>query len=162
MGATLHRSSREKKWGICRLENRRNAKEATETYWKAQWASLRQAWDHSKSQGLQEASTSSERGKSLQGHTNLQCQPTKISFQDRAPHWNCWETIKIEGSDKKMCVSFHIKMTREKHLGQIPWNITREKKKREYKTNNILTEVKIYQKDMPIKQFKTVAYYVIQ
>lgn len=38
----------------------------------------------------------------------------------------------------------------------------RKKKKREYKTNNILTEVKIYQKDMPIKQFKTVAYYVIQ
>lgn len=38
----------------------------------------------------------------------------------------------------------------------------RKKKEREYKTNNILTEVKIYQKDMPIKQFKTVAYYVIQ
>lgn len=37
-----------------------------------------------------------------------------------------------------------------------------KRKNREPRTSNILTEMKAWQKDIPTKQIKTAAYYIIQ
>ena len=53
-------------------------------------------------------------------------------------------------------------MTTEKYWGQIPCNITREKKENQEPVIDILTQMKAGHKDIPAKQIKTVTYNIIQ